>query len=145
MKPWEQNLAKLRNTPVAVSRHNMPESVENVADYDEYGATIFVKFSDGTVLRASYWRFIQNGGPRLSSFDHHQQYGLPAAIDAKEKLCNLLEGKLCHKVEFDPETADLILTFGETTQLQVFRFTAYEDWEISFPDGTGEYCNYAVT
>jgi len=28
-------------------------------------------------------------------------------------------------------------------KLQILNFTGYEIWEIRFPDGTGEYSNYA--
>jgi hypothetical protein len=136
-KPFEQNLVGLRNVSIAVEGDNIPEG---------YGtASVVVKFSDGTILKAAYWRFVQDGRAILSCFDHQQKYGLPAPIDAKEQISNLLDGKLCHKVEFDSETADLILVFGKTTKLQVFNFTGYEIWEIHFPDGTGEYSNYALT
>jgi hypothetical protein len=132
---FEQNLARLRNVSIAVAADNIPDA--------EGTAAVVVKFSDGTVLKARYWRLIQNGRALLSSFDHQKKYGLPAPIDAKEQISGLLEGKLCRDVQFDSETADLTLVFGETTKLQVFNFTAYEIWEIKFPDGTGEYSNYA--
>jgi hypothetical protein len=96
-------------------------------------------------LKAHYWRLIQDGHALLSSFDHQKKYGLPAPIDAKEEISGLLKGKICHNVHFDGETADLTLVFSETTKLQVFNFTAYEIWEIRFPDGTGQYSNYART
>lgn len=64
-------------------------------------------------------------------------------MDAKEQISSLLDGKTCDDVQFDSETAELSLIFGEATTLQVFNFTAYEIWEIQFPDGTGEYSNHA--
>ena len=64
-------------------------------------------------------------------------------MDAKEQISRLLEGKICNVVQFDDQTADLTLIFGETTNLQVFNFTEYEIWEIQFPDGTAEYSNCA--
>lgn len=134
-KSFEQSLARLRNVSIAVSADNIPDT--------EGTAAIVVKFSDGTVLKASYWRFIEGGQALLSSFDHQKRYGLPAPIDAKEQISSLLEGKTCNDVQFDSETADLSLIFGEATTLQVFNFTAYEIWEMKFPDGTVEYSNYA--
>jgi hypothetical protein len=135
-KSFEQNLAGLRDVSIAVAGDNIPDA--------EGTASIVVKFSDGTVLKAGYWRFIQDGLARLSSFDHQQKYGLPSPIDAKEEISSLLEGKLCHNVEFDSETGDLILIFDEATKLQVFNFTGYEIWTVFFPDGTGQYSNYAL-
>lgn len=136
-KSFEQHLARLRNVSVAVAAESVPDA--------EGTAAIVVKFSEGTVLKACYWRLIQTGRALLSSFDHQKKYGLPAPIDAKEQISGLLDGKLCSEVRFDSETADLALVFGETATLQVFNFTAYEIWEIQFPDGTGEYSNYART
>jgi hypothetical protein len=131
---FEQNLAKLRNVSVAMAADNTPD--------EEGTAAVVVKFSDGTVLKASYWRLIQNGRSLLSSFDHQKKYGLPAAIDAKEQMSNRLEGKICRDVRFDSETADLTLLFDASTKLQVFNFTGYEIWQVQFPDGTAEYSNY---
>ena len=136
-RPFEQKLIRLRNVIVSVAGDNIPESGGT--------ASIVTKFSDGTILKMAYWRFIQDGRAVLSCFDHLQQYGLPARIDAKEQISRLLNGKLCLNVEFDSETADLILVFGQSTKLQVFNFTGYEIWEMHFPDGTGEYSNYALT
>ena len=134
-KSFEQSLAGLRNAAMAVGADNTPDA--------EGTAAVVVNFSDGTVLKANYWRLIQDGRALLSSFDHQKKYGLAAPIDAKEQLSTLLEGKICNSVKFDGETADLTLLVGEDTKLQVFNFTAYEIWEIQFPDGTGEYSNYA--
>jgi hypothetical protein len=136
-KSLEQSLAGLRETGIAVAADDIPDA--------DGTAAVVLKFSDGTVLKANYWRLIQGGRALLSSFDHQQKYGLPAPIDAKEQISIRLEGKICNDVQFDSETADLTLLFGETTKLQVFNFTAYEIWQIQFPDGTGEYSNYALT
>jgi len=136
-KSFVQNLARLKNVSIAVAADNIPDA--------EGTASVVVKFSDGTVLKAHYWRLIQDGRALLSSFDHQKKYGLPAPIDAKEQISSLLEGKICKVVQFDSETADLILVFGETTKLQIFNFTGYEIWKIQFPDGAGEYSNYART
>jgi hypothetical protein len=136
-KNFEQNLARLRNVSIAVAADNIPD--------EEGTAAVVVTFSDGTVLKAQYWRLIQDGRALLSSFDHQKKYGLPVPIDAKEQISSLLEGKLCHNVQLDSETADLTLVLGEITKLQVFNFTGYEIWEITFPDGTGEYSNCART
>jgi hypothetical protein len=46
-------------------------------------------------------------------------------------------------VQLDKETGDLLLQFSEDIKLQAFGFSSYEVWEISFPDGSGEYSNHA--
>jgi hypothetical protein len=134
---FEQSLARLRNVSVSVIADNISDA--------EGTAGVVVRFADGTELKALYWRLIQDGRALLSSFDHHKKYGLPAPIDAKEEISRRLEGRICNGVQFESETVDLTLMFGETAKLQVFNFTGYEIWEIRFPDGTGEYSNYALT
>jgi hypothetical protein len=47
------------------------------------------------------------------------------------------------EAQLDKEISDLLFQFTENTKLQIFAFTGYEVWEISFPDGTGEYSNHA--
>jgi hypothetical protein len=47
------------------------------------------------------------------------------------------------KDAINKETGDLLFNFTNDVKLQVLNFTGYEIWQISFPDGTGEYSNYA--
>jgi hypothetical protein len=135
-KPFELSLARLRNVAVTVTPNDVPD--------EEGSAACVVNFSDGTVLRFFYWRLIQDGRARLSSFDHQKRYGLPAPIDAKETISAALSEKICLNVHFDGETGDLTLVFADAIRLQVFNFTGFEIWDILFPDGTGEYSNYAL-
>lgn len=135
-KAFEKRLAQLRGVAVGVVADSIP---------DERGtAPVVFKFSDGTLLNAAYWRFIQDGLAQLSSFDHQQKYGLSTPIDAKMRIIAFLDGRLCREVVFDGETGDLILVFDESAKLQVLNFTGYEIWTIRFPDGTVEYSNYAL-
>lgn len=136
MRPFVQKLEKLKNVGVEVAADDTPDS--------EGTAAIGIKFSNGTTLQAFYWRLVQDGRAQLTSFDHQKKYGLPAPIDAKKELSSRLAGKICRDVQFDGETGDLTLVFGETSKLQVFNFTGYEIWTLQFPDGTGEYSNYAT-
>lgn len=135
-KSLELSLAGLRGAGISVAADDIPDA--------EGTAAVVLKFSDGTVLKANYWRLIQNGRAQLSSFDHRQKYGLPTPIDAKREISALLARKVCVDLHFDSETADLIFTFSEDTKLQVFNFTSFEIWTIQFPDGTGQYSNYAL-
>ena len=112
--------------------------------YPEVGkATAELVSSEGAELRIDYWRVLRDGRERVSSFDHEQQYGLPAPIDAIKELQNELQGKVVTEAQLDKETGDLFLQFSKEIKLQVFAFSGYEVWEIHFPDGTGEYSNHA--
>jgi hypothetical protein len=84
-----------------------------------------------------------DGKADISSFDHHQKYGLPAPIDAVVSLREALHNKPVTNAVLDSKTGDLHFEFAENITLQVFNFTSYEIWHIRFPDGTGEYSNYA--
>jgi hypothetical protein len=132
----EQSLQKLKGCSAQVTESNIypPENGE---------ASVVILFSDGTKLRADYWRVIKDGRASISSFDHKQQYGLPAPIDAVAALTKDLQGKLITDAQHDKETGDLLLWFTSNIKCQILNFTGYEIWEINFPDGTGEYSNYA--
>jgi hypothetical protein len=107
-------------------------------------ASTLLRFQNETWLQAEYWRLIENGRHRLSTFDHQQQYGLPSPIDAIHELREKLAGKIVQAARHDQTTGDLLFDLTNETKLQILNFTGYEIWEIRFPDGTGEYSNYAT-
>ena len=134
MKNIEESLFNLRNGAVSVSAMDA---------YAESGmASLQLSFADGSKLRANYWRIIKDEKAGTSSFDHQQQYGLPAPIDAIKKLQEELQNKTVIDAHLDKETGDLVFHFTDGVKFQVFNFTGYEIWELTFPDGTGEYSNY---
>jgi len=135
MRPFVRKLEELKNVSIEVVADDTPD--------EEGTAAISIKFSDGTMLQAFYWRLVQDGRAELASFDHRKKYGFPEPIDAKRQVSTQLTGKICRNVQFDYATGDLTLVLGETSKLQVFNFTGYEIWTLRFPDGTGEYSNYA--
>jgi hypothetical protein len=100
-------------------------------------------FTDGSRLRANYWRTIRDDKVHASSFDHQQKYGLPAPIDIFTQIAEALDGRDVRDAKWDALTGDLILSFMPNVELQVFNLTGYEDWEIHFPSGTGEYSTFA--
>lgn len=72
------SLSKLVGSPIVVSVDN---------GYLEPGqASAMFQFGGGTWLQAAYWRLSENCSASYSSFDHQQQYGLPAIIDAIQEL-----------------------------------------------------------
>ena len=100
-------------------------------------------FSEGSKLRADYWRIAQDGKAKISSFDHQQQYGLPAPLDAIKELQQELQDKMDTQAYLDGESGDLLFQFSGRIKFQVLNLTGYEVWELNFPDGTGELSNYA--
>lgn len=137
---FEERLAKLRGVEC--------ESIEAV-EYEEpatdrlYSVGTSVRFGDGTRLSAQFWRLIKEGKPLVSIFDHRQRYGLPAPIDAIQVLERELRGKEIADASMSTETGDLRFRFDGDLVLEVFNFTAFEIWEVVFPDGTGELSNHA--
>jgi len=135
LQGFENSLALLRNTTARIS---------NPERFPEPGiAPVELQFSDGSRLRTDYWRMICAGKAHTSSFDHQQQYGLPTPIDALARIAETLNGKTLEDAKWDPRTGDLMLSFRPDLELQVFNFTGYEDWEIHFSNGTGEYSPHA--
>jgi hypothetical protein len=131
----DEALSDLIHTSVQVSAGN---------SYPEPGcASLVLLFVNGTRLQADYWRLINDGKAGISSFDHQQQYGLPAPIDAVRELQQLIQNKLVTGARLDSETGDLVFTFSGNIKLQILNFTGYEVWDIHFPNGTGEYSNHA--
>lgn len=44
--------------------------------------SVKINFSDGSALRADYWRLTKAIEALISSFDHKQRYGLPSPVSA---------------------------------------------------------------
>jgi hypothetical protein len=104
---------------------------------------VTLSFSDGSRLKAFYWRLISGGQAKLSSFDHGQRYGLPEPIDAIDALRTILDNLVCVDAYLVLESGDLSFDFSDDIRFQVFNFSSYEVWEFTFPDGVTEYSNYA--
>jgi len=131
LSAFARRLSELENCAAEVFEHDASQ-----------GASIALKFCDGSALRADYWRLIKDGKARLSSFDHAQKYGLPAPINAVRELAKELHDKLVLKACLDCQTGDLLFDFSGRIHLQVLNFTGYEVWEMSFREGTREFSNY---
>ncbi|MFD6102211.1 hypothetical protein ACFWFQ_06060 [Nocardia salmonicida] len=80
----------------------------------------------------------------MSIFDHRRQYGLQAPIDALKILRDELVSRKLVAAEMNQTAGDLRFTFESELILEVFDFTGFEIWELTFPDGTGELSNYAL-
>jgi hypothetical protein len=132
---FETSLASLKGTTATASNANR---------FPEPGlASVDLLFSDGSRMRADYWRIIQGNRAGTSSFDHMQKSGLPAPIDAFLEIAKLLDGATVREATWNARTGDMMFQFESDTELQVFNFTGYEAWKIHFANGTGEYSPYA--
>ena len=134
-------------TNIADSLHKLRDCSSAVSAVDAYkqpgAATVQFLFSDGSRLRAEYWRLIRDGKERVSSFDNQQKYGLPAPINAIHVLGKELKDRPVTAAQLDKETGDLLFHFSENLKLQIFGFSGYEMWEIHFSGDGGGYSNYA--
>ncbi|HZD47487.1 MAG TPA: hypothetical protein VE178_01970 [Silvibacterium sp.] len=132
---FDRSLSSLRGATATIS---------NSGAYPEPGmASVQLLFSEGSRLRADYWRIVKGDKAGLSSFDHEQKYGLPAPINAFKEVEQELAGKRVTDAHFDVRTGDLCFSFEGEVEFRVFNFTGYEVWEIHFPNGTGEYSPHA--
>jgi hypothetical protein len=120
------------------------EEYEEPGDEPIFSVGTSIRFIDGTRLRAQFWRLTKAGGPLVSIFDHRRRYGMPAPVDALRVIHDELAGKPVLDASMDERTGDLRFKFDEDVVLEVFNFTAFEIWELRFPDGTGELSNYAL-
>ena len=109
-----------------------------------YSVGTSIQFTDGTHLSAQFWRLIKAGAPVVSIFDHRQRYGLPAPIDAFRIIREELVGKQVLDAVMDGTTGDLRFRFDDDLLLEVFNFTGFEIWAVTFPDGSLALSNYAL-
>jgi hypothetical protein len=101
--------------------------VSNSGAYPEPGAaSVQLLFSEGSRLRADYWRIVKGGRAGVSSFDHDQKFGFPSPIDSFRQLEQDLNGRRVTNASLDARTCDLHFRFDGDVELQVFGFTSYE-------------------
>lgn len=106
----------------------------------EAGKAVYLTFSSGIKIYTLHWRV--PGAVGVSSFDHGQQYGLPAPINAIDNLSKLILGKKAIEPKIIFESGDLEIIFENNIKLQIFNFSGYEVWEVKFPNGTTQLSNY---
>lgn len=82
------------------------------------------------------WRIVAGARIVLGSVDDHQQFGLPAPVDAEAVAGELLGGREVIAAEVRAEAADLALTFEGERRLELFNNSSgYEGWTLSGADG----------
>ena len=100
------------------------------------GEEVTLDFQNGTSVSAPCWRLVRKDEVNLSSFDHKENYGLSDAINAPAQLSRAVVHQKVNAASVDESTGDLEFAMADGSRLQVFNFTGYESWEVSFPDGT---------
>jgi len=141
MKDLTSRLAQLRGIKCESVR---AVEYETPAPDDIYKVGTTILFTDNTRLAAQFWRLRKAGKPLVSIFDHRQRYGLPAPVDAPRMAHDELQGREVLEAAMDGTTGDLLFRFDGDLSLEVFNFTAFEIWELTFADGTSELSNYAL-
>ena len=92
--------------------------------------------ADAGLVAECPWRIIARAGIALGSVDDHQQFGLPAPVDAEAVAGELLGGREVIAAEVRAESADLVLTFEGERRLELFNNSSgYEGWTLKDSDG----------
>ena len=91
-------------------------------------------FTGEITLRVSApWRITAGGEIRLGFEDDGQLFGLPAPLDAQERLGELAIGRRVGSVRA-ASRGDLVVVFDGETSLEVFNASAgYEGWALHGP------------
>lgn len=134
VKNFDESLANLRGAVV--------QAIPGPDYAEPCRASVQLIFENGSRLRTQFWRITEPGRYSLTSFDHQQKYGLPAPIDAIKEFQDRLQYRFVSDVRLREGTRDLVFDFAGGLRLEVFGLTGYEDWDIQFPDKTGEYSNH---
>lgn len=115
----------------------------SIVSFSNNGTDLIIGLSSGAQIETSYWRVLPKIGMRVSNFDHQQKYGLHEAINAADKVKDLILNQKIRSIEFIARSGDIEVNFENDSILEIFNFSGYEVWEIRFDDGSSIYSNYA--
>ncbi len=81
---------------------------------------------------STFWRLLNDKHIELVSLDHGHQFGLANPVDLSQLLTDALTGKTLLEIKVKKETADLLLTFSDNLEIEVFiSSTGYETYNFS--------------
>ena len=88
-------------------------------------------FSDNIVINTyAFWRILDSKEIQYTSLDHEQEVGLPKPIDLLEEVTKILSAKSLIEIKVKKDTMDLLLTFTNNIQIEVFisscNYVAYD-------------------
>jgi hypothetical protein len=90
----------------------------------------------GSISAECPWRILKDGHIVVSNEDHGQQYGLTEPIDAGHSATEMLVSNRISEVKVHAGTADLIVSFDQSKQLQILPISSgYESWQVNDLNG----------
>jgi len=94
--------------------------------------TWFFEFADDIAISTeSPWRFMSAGGIVVTSEDHGQQFGLPAPVDAAERVLSRAAGQAVIAASIMRTTGDLSIEFAQQLHIQLLQMSCgYESWRL---------------
>ena len=94
----------------------------------------FMFTGDISIATESSWRLLNDDGIVVTSEDHGHQFGLPAPVDAAQRVLSAVLGKPVVAASIIRPTSDLSVDF-EYTSLQFLQMSCgYESWRLSIRD-----------
>jgi hypothetical protein len=91
----------------------------------------FVFADDISIVTESPWRFLSEDRIIVTSEDHGNQFGLPAPVDAAERVLAGVSRKAVVTASITRPTADLIIYFDGHWHLQFLQMSCgYESWRL---------------
>lgn len=80
----------------------------------------------------AFWRLLNEKQIQLVSLDHGHQFGLPKPVDLSQLLTETLNGKTLLEIKVKQNTADLLLTFTDNLEFEIFiSSSGYETYNFS--------------
>jgi hypothetical protein len=97
----------------------------------------FFTFGDRLAIGTeSSWRLVTPDGVAVTSEDHEQKFGLPAPVDAAERVMARLASHRVQAVSLDATTGDMHVSFAESMYLHFIQMSCgYESWRATTPRG----------
>jgi hypothetical protein len=91
----------------------------------------FVFADEMSIVTESFWRFLTAEGIVVTSEDHGHQFGLPAPVDATERVLADVSRLTVIGASITRPASDLIVDFGRGVHLQFFQMSCgYESWRL---------------
>jgi len=101
--------------------------IKNVEKTDYTWSFIFDDHS--SICSEGPWRLVTSDGIVVTSEDHGHQFGLPAPVDACQRILAEIGGKPVEGFAVKEMTGDLTLFFEEAVSVQLLQLSCgYENW-----------------
>ncbi len=100
--------------------------------FDKDADSWYIVFTDKIAFNIStLWRLLKDKNIVLVSLDHGHQFGLPNRVDLSQLLTDALTGMTLLEIKVKNNTADLLLTFSDNLEIEVFiSSTGYETYNF---------------